>query len=90
MRYLYVVMTIVFVFSASAMAAETAQKSDAAAKQGGAVQGHGKEIETDYNDKKADDKEYGVDNEREMPQHETYDQNTGLPNVVPSDKEGEL
>ena len=88
MRYLYAVIAIVFIFSVSAMAAETAQKGVAAARQGGMAQG--KEIETDDNDKKADDKEYDVDNEREMPQHETYDQNTGLPNVVPSDKEGEL
>ena len=90
MRYLYAVIAIGFIFSTSAMAAEMAQKGVAVAKQDAAVERQDKEIVTDLNDKRSDDKEYGVDNEREMPQHETYDENTGLPNVVPSDKEGEM
>ena len=89
MRYLSVVIALVFVFSAAAMAADESQKAPApaAAKQGPAIQGQGKEIEVDHPTSLADEAESGVNSDREMPSSETYDENTGLPDVVPSDRE---
>ena len=90
MRYLYITIAVIFMMSASIAVAEEGQKTGGAAKQDAAVKSQEKEIVTDLNDKRSDDKEFGENNEREMPQSETYDENTGLPNVVPSDKEGEM
>ena len=90
MRDLYIAIAIIFMLSAGIAVAEEGQKTLGAAKQDEGVKGQDKEIVTDLNDKRSDDKEYGVDSEKEMPRDETYDENTGLPNVVPSDKEGEI
>ena len=90
MRYLYIVVAVIFMLSAGVAVAEESNKISGAAKQGPVAGSQDKEIVTDLNDRRADDKEFGENNEREMPQSETYDENTGLPNVVPSDKEGEI
>ena len=90
MRYLYIAIAIIFMLSAGIAVAEEGQKTLGAAKQGEGVTSQKREIVTDLNDKRSDDKEYGVGSEREMPSDETYDENTGLPNIVPSDKEGEI
>ena len=90
MRYLYIVVAVIFMLSGGMAVAEEGQKALGAAKQDEGVKSQEKEIVTDLNDRRSDNKEYGENNEREMPQSETYDENTGLPNVVPSDKEGEI
>ena len=89
MRYFCIVLAVVCMLGAG-VAIVGAQKSDKASGQGAGIVSQEKEIVTDNNEKRSDDKEYGENNEREMPQSETYDPNTGLPNVVPSDKEGEI
>jgi len=90
MRYLCVVAAVLFALGASPVAAEEAGKESGgdesvttetkAQEPAGAAHRH----ET------SDDKEFGEDNGREMPQNQTHDENTGLPNVVDSDKTGEL
>ena len=77
MRYLYIILAVVVMMNVGIAIAEVGKSQE-------------KEIVTDLNDKRSDDKEYGENNEREMPQSQTHDENTGLPNVVPSDKEGEI
>ena len=90
MKCLYITIVMVFIFGAGIVAAEEGPKNGSAAAQGTAVQSQEKEIVTDLNDRRSNDKEHGVSSEREMPEGQTYDENTGLPNVVPSDKEGEM
>jgi len=86
MRYLYIAVAVVFIFGGDivtpSMAADNGGSGDTA-----------KSVPTDVVQKKAplaDDQEFGEDNRREMPQQENYDENTGLPNVVDSDKNGEM
>ena len=92
MRYLYIVVVVMFMSGGIAFAADADQKSGPGASQdgGAAVRSQEKEIVVDSNERRSDDKEFGVGNQREMPNGETYDQNTGLPNVVESDREGEI
>jgi hypothetical protein len=50
-----------------------------------------KEIDTGSGSNEAvSEEDYGVDQPGLMPEGEVYDENTGMPNVVPSDTEGEL
>ncbi|MDO8525783.1 MAG: hypothetical protein Q7S07_04775 [Candidatus Omnitrophota bacterium] len=99
MRYLYIIAAVIFVFGATviftgnsaAMCGSCGTDTNDSVKKPQVKQSQGKEIVTDLNEeKKSDDKEFGVNNEREMPQSDTYDENTGLPNVVESDKAGEI
>jgi hypothetical protein len=91
MRYLYMAAAFILMLGTAAIADENSPKGgDEAAKQGTVAQVQGKEIDVSHPTALADEAESGVNSEREMPQHETYDENTGLPNVVPSDKEGEM
>ena len=91
MKYLCFATVIVFMLSTAAVAAEEARGTGAAAGKGQVtVQGKEKEIETDYNDESSGGKARGAGDKREMPASDSYDPNTGLPNVVSSDKEGEL
>ena len=92
MRYVYIAVAMVFIFSAAVYAVDSDQKNDTSAKQAGSadVKSQEKEIVVDSNERASNGKEFGVGKENEMPSGETYDQNTGLPNVVESDKEGEI
>ena len=90
MRYFYVVAAVVCMLGAGIAASAEGQKGDKASGQGAGIVSQEKEIVTDMNERRSDDKEFGENNEREMPQSQTRDENTGLPNVVPSDKEGEI
>lgn len=83
MKYFYAVVAFMCLLMVSNVAA---QEGDDSAGKASA----GKEIVVTNPESRADDAEFGVNNEREMPQSETYDPNTGLPNVVGSDKAGEL
>ena len=90
MRYFYVAVAVVCMLGAGIVVTAQAQNSDKAAGQGAGIVSQEREIVTDRNEPKSDDKEFGENSEREMPQSQTYDPNTGLPNNVPSDKEGEI
>ena len=94
MRYLITAMAIVFMLSVSAMAAQEMVKSGPPAQQQTAPspkpQGGLKEIVVDENEGRTPDRNYGVGEDRQMAPGQTHDENTGLPNVVESDKEGEL
>ena len=83
MRYLYVVAAIIFMFGTAVIAEENISddKSSGTVKVS-ADKGKGEPL--------SDEQEYGEDNRREMPQQQSYDENTGLPNNVPSDREGEI
>ncbi|MDD5136563.1 MAG: hypothetical protein PHN63_04375 [Candidatus Omnitrophica bacterium] len=96
MRYVCVAVAIVFMFGITAVAAEKVsadcgmcgvQKKDTGARSGeSATAKEG----ADRGEPLSDEEEYGEDNRREMPQQQTYDENTGLPDNVPSDREGEI
>jgi len=47
-------------------------------------------IDTGEEDDQPADMKYGVNNTQMMPSYDSYDENTGLPNVVESDTAGEL
>lgn len=47
-------------------------------------------IDTGEEDNRPVDMKYGVSNTEMMPSYDSYDENTGLPNVVESDTAGEL
>jgi hypothetical protein len=49
-----------------------------------------KEIDTSDSGRQPVNVDYGMDQGSEMPQGQVYDQNTGMPDVVPSDREGEI
>ena len=89
MKYLYVAVVMVFIFNVGPVAAKECPKCGSSAGQGAGVVSQ-KEIVTDRNEPLSDEKESGVNNERVMPQSQTHDKNSGLPNVVPSDKTGEI
>ena len=90
MRYFYIVVATICMLGAGVVVMAQEQKGDKTAGQNAAVESQEKEIVTDSNERRSDDKEYGENNAREMPQSQTHDENTGLPNVVASDKTGEL
>jgi len=86
MKYLYIAVAVVFLFCAVALSPEivSANCGHCGTPAKGQVEPAEKKAPL------ADDEEFGVDNRREMPQQENYDENTGLPNVVDSDTNGEL
>lgn len=86
MRYLYIVVAAVFMLCGVTIMSETAS---AMCGNCGTVE-KGKAGAVEKEAPLADDEEFGEDNRREMPQYENYDENTGMPNVVESDKTGEL
>ena len=90
MKYLYVAIVIVLIFSVGSVTANECSNCGSSAGQGAGVVSQEREIVTDKNEPMSDEKESGVNNEREMPQSQTHDKNSGLPNVVPSDKTGEI
>lgn len=47
-------------------------------------------IDTGEDDGQAHETEYGVNKPELMPPDQSYDENTGLPNIVESDAEGEI
>jgi hypothetical protein len=89
MRYLYAAVAVIFMLGTSVVSAEEPQ-SVAGAGRGAVIVNQEKEIITDTNEERSDDEEFGENDRREMPQYETYDENTGLPDVVESDREGEI
>jgi len=56
----------------------------------GSGSGTFRHIDTGEEDSRPVDMEYGVNNTEMMPPYDSYDENTGLPNVVESDTAGEL
>ena len=90
MRYFYVIVAVMCMLSVGIVVAANAEGGGKTSGQGAGIVSQEKEIVTDMNERKSDGKEFGENNEREMPQSQTYDPNTGLPNNVPSDKEGEI
>lgn len=81
MKYLSALVVLVLVLSPVALMAEG---------QGAAVDSQTRSIDVEHPTDMSDEAESGVNNQREMPQSQTYDDNTGLPNVVESDKTGEI
>lgn len=86
MKCLSIAVMVLFIFSAGfaapCIAVEESNPGDVSA-----------DMSTETVEEKAplaDDAEFGENNRREMPQYENYDENTGMPNVVGSDKTGEL
>ena len=94
MKYFYFVAAFIFVSVSCVFAGEEVSKSPVVASsqavKTGQVLSQGKEIVVDSNEALSDDKDYGVGEVREMPESDTYDQNTGMPNVVGSDTAGEI
>ena len=94
MRYVYFVAAVLFMFCVNAMASEEAVGNGAVQAQAKTQSGQPvkapKEIVVNDNGGRADDEEFGVGQESEMPESDTYDENTGLPNVVGSDTMGEI
>lgn len=93
MRYFYmiVVLTCAIFSNMPCDAEETKAKKETAQKtviveEGGVG---GKHINVGNTEDNSGRSESGVGAERPMPTWETYDQNTGLPDVVPSDSYGE-
>ncbi|MDD3904950.1 MAG: hypothetical protein PHS46_00280 [Candidatus Omnitrophica bacterium] len=85
MRYLFVVVAI---FAMSYAGIAVAQDDAKSAATQGAVE---KPIVVDSNDAPAGDDDGFEDREsRRVPPAQVYDENTGIPNVVESDKEGEI
>lgn len=85
MKYLYIALAVVFLFCTVIIAPE------AVSAKCGTCGDDGKgEAAVEKQAPLADDQEFGEDNRREMPQQENYDENTGLPNVVGSDMNGEM
>jgi hypothetical protein len=93
MRYVYLLVSMAFLASFNiGWAEESADKKAAAAKTVVVEENPGQDLkQVDVgNNQPARPEEYGVDRPRVMPSWETNDENTGLPDVVESDKEGEL
>lgn len=85
MRYLFVVVAI-FAMSYAGIAVAQDSTGDTAAPRSAE-----KPIVVDSNDAPAGDDDGFEDREsRRVPPAQVYDENTGIPNVVESDKEGEI
>lgn len=98
MKYLNILVAAFFIFGATAiLAGDSAAMCGSCgtdtkdqAKDYQTKQAQGKHIEVDSNEEGARDSEQGITRNREMPVDETFDENTGMPDVVPSDRAGEL
>jgi hypothetical protein len=77
--------TTFFAYNSAANCGSCGTDAKAAAKSS---QEH--EIVTDLNETNAQGEEAVANSVSDRPQSRTYDQNTGLPDVVASDKEGEI
>ncbi|MDP2913766.1 MAG: hypothetical protein Q8N91_07190 [Candidatus Omnitrophota bacterium] len=95
MKYAFIVIyIIIFILCATSFcgaekkqkiekpAAETAIEKDDSAKL--------KHIDTGEDDGQVHEAEYGVNKPELMPPGQSYDENTGLPNIVESDAGGEI
>lgn len=87
MKYACLVVLAALTLCAGACDAKVVK--DAAAGEGVIIE---KPIDVGPVKEKPVEEDYGVgsEGEREMPSRENYDPNTGLPNVVPSDSDGEM
>ena len=92
MKYLCLVIVLVFGLWVGSCAADDAQKTTAAKTVVTEENPDSKmkEIDTGNGGGNPIKEGYGVDQQRTMPAGQTYDENTGLPNTVESDKAGEL
>ena len=88
MKYLCLLAVFMLVVSPVALMAECGVCDSSKSAKGASAQG--KTIDVEHPTSMSDEAESGVNNERLMPQSQNYDPNTGLPNVVESDKTGEL
>ncbi|MFA5142923.1 MAG: hypothetical protein WC522_01975 [Candidatus Omnitrophota bacterium] len=92
MKYLCIAVAVIFIFGIFAVGLDKAMAGS------GACDGAGKTAKEEQapvaaegaDEPVADDEEDGVGSRRAMPTMQTYDQNTGLPNLVSSDREGEI
>ncbi|MDD5428541.1 MAG: hypothetical protein PHI58_04815 [Candidatus Omnitrophica bacterium] len=88
MKYLCALLVFALVLSPAALIADCGVCDSSKSAKGALAQG--KTIDVEHPTSLADEAESGVNNARLMPQSQNYDPNTGLPNVVESDKAGEL
>lgn len=86
MKYMYIAVAAVFMFCAVAVVPEIVSANCGTCDTSTKDQAGSAEKKAPL----ADEEEFGEDNRREMPQQENYDENTGLPNVVDSDTNGEI
>ncbi|MFA6321248.1 MAG: hypothetical protein WCY36_05255 [Candidatus Omnitrophota bacterium] len=84
MKYLSALVVLALVFSPAALMAEEG------GGKGAAIENEARTIDVEPPVPMSDEIESGVNNEREMPQSQTYDPNTGLPDNVESDRAGEI
>lgn len=93
MKYLCLVSVLVFGLWAGISAAEVVGDKPGAAKTVVAEEKTGsqlKEIDVGGETTAVEEEGYGVEERSQVSPGGTYDENTGLPNVVESDKTGEL
>ena len=83
MRYLFAVVAILAIFNTGIVSAQDAAKA-------AAPQSAEKPIVVDSNDEDTGDKEYVASEGEKAASEQVYDENTGLPNVVGSDENGEM